>query len=908
MRRFFRTEAYPILSALLTAAIFLAGLTFLGITGFGNYTILWGDLVHQYIPFIKLFLSSITGKTDYWYSFSLYLGSGTALTYTYYCLSPFNLLYLIDYLPETVITVIVITLKLSLAAATFQCYEKKALKMNSPLSILFASCYALSGFTAGMYLNIMWLDTLYILPVLTYFNLMATGCIQNNTSENHTTPKLFVRLSLSFAYLFLTNFYMGFIVGIFELLIFVLSFFSRNGKFSIKGVICRSAFWIASVLLAAALCGATHIPAAYYLFSHVAQDNEDFRELTATIPDLINAFFIGTFQGINNSIPALYCGLPVLLLCPFFFLSKSISRRIKLLSAILIMYYVACMLILPLYKFMHAFDYPNYYGFRFSFCICFILISLAAYTLENNIGNISIKACTIYTLSLIVFYSIMIPLCRIRYAADQACNSYSMFVVNALFLSAYLLLFIFSRNSQHTSSLPAAKTILRITFSLLIITELITNIYVVGRNRGNTYEAALENWLTEGQPISDIQSKDASFYRISVENDLNANSPAWFNFAGLNTFSSSDDYNLRQALHHLGVAAPNREIYDIGYTPVTYALTGTKYHVINTMLPTDTEEPYTSSNATTKLATKASAHLPLLFLCSPKIADYSPQKNPFINQEALISCLYGRDCHFYAPIAQDRILTGKYNAELSQATDQMYFLRKTTLSSDAYYTFAVPHDDSSIFYICFCQEQSKEKSPATRIICNTTGSGTPVQPAMGSIVEGYTLGAESNICIANAAPQQIYDGISIYTDNPLIDSDTFISIMFYEYPRENNLKEICDDLTSTAPTITSFRSSDIKAMVHVTKDRPILFTTIPYDEGWSIYCDGKEIETIATVENAFLGARLPEGDHEIELKYTARFAKEGLIISIAAAVILIVIIIISLFLSRNQRRKNDLKG
>lgn len=900
MKRYFRTEAYPAISALLTAALFLIGLASLGIAGFGNYTILWGDLVHQYVPFIKLFLTSISGKNDYWYSFSLFLGSGTALTYAYYCLSPFNLLYLIDFLPEAVITATVITLKLSLAAASFQYYERKALRLTSPLSIVFASCYALSGFTAGMYINIMWLDTLYIFPVLTCFTLMAAGSIPYNTSKEHNYLRLFILLTLSFAYLFLTNFYMGFIVGIFELLVFTISFFCQNTKFNIKRFIFRSAFWSISALLAAALCAATHIPAAYFLFSHMAPDNEGFRELTATIPDMINAFFIGAFQGINNNIPALYCGLPVLLLFPFFFLSKSVPVKIRAASAVLLTYYLACMLILPLYKFMHAFDYPNYYGYRFSFCICFILVSMAAYTLENSTERIPRKIYIIYTISLMLLYAIMIPLCERRYYADQTGNSTAMFVVNVLFLSAYFMLFMVLSKIKHAQ----AKKMLRAVFSLLIIAELIINIYVTGHNRGNVYEAALDSWSTEGQPIAEIKSVDSSLYRISVENDINANAPSWFNYAGLNTFSSSDTYPLRQALHHLGIAAPNREIYDIGYTPVTYALTGAKYHVIN-IPANDTDGNLSVSNITKKVATKASAYLPLLFMCSPKITGYSAQNDPFVNQEVLMSCLYGKDCNFYTPITPDSILTGGYNSDLIQTADQLFFSRKTALSDGAYYTFAIPHDDSRTFYVCFCQERSREKSPAARILCNTTGSGTPVQPAMGSIVEGCILDNESSLYITDAAPDRIYDGVCILMDNPAVESDTCSSILFYEYQKDNSLKEICDDLTSTAPTITSFRSSDIKATVHVTKDRPILFTTIPYDEGWSIYCDGTEIKTIATVENAFLGAELPEGDHEIELKYTARFAKEGLLISLTGAAILFLIILFSLFRKYGGTKKQN---
>ena len=95
-------KLYPLYAALLAALTFIIGLGTVNVLGFGNNVILFGDLDEQYIPFIKMFLRAITGKEDYWYSLSIYLGSGTALTYAYYCINPFNLIYLIDWMPASI--------------------------------------------------------------------------------------------------------------------------------------------------------------------------------------------------------------------------------------------------------------------------------------------------------------------------------------------------------------------------------------------------------------------------------------------------------------------------------------------------------------------------------------------------------------------------------------------------------------------------------------------------------------------------------------------------------------------------------------------------------------------------------------------------------------------------------------
>ena len=205
----------------------------------------------------------------------------------------------------------------------------------------------------------------------------------------------------------------------------------------------------------------------------------------------------------------------------------------------------------------------------------------------------------------------------------------------------------------------------------------------------------------------------------------------------------------------------------------------------------------------------------------------------------------------------------------------------------------------------FCAGKSIAIRDTMYVICETVGWWETPEVQNGNIVQASALDKANYCYIPGTDPSVSYDSIAIYNNTPEITSDYCRAMYFYEYRKDNKLKKLCDDLTATAPTISSFRSSDIKATVHVTNDRPILFTTIPYDDDWHIYCDGEEIETIATVEDAFLGAALPEGDHEIELKYTAHFAREGLIISLAGAAILVGIIIFSLIRRRKNNNQNE---
>ena len=50
-----------------------------------------------------------------------------------------------------------------------------------------------------------------------------------------------------------------------------------------------------------------------------------------------------------------------------------------------------------------------------------------------------------------------------------------------------------------------------------------------------------------------------------------------------------------------------------------------------------------------------------------------------------------------------------------------------------------------------------------------------------------------------------------------------------------------------------------------------MFTSIPYTSGWTAYVDGKQEEKAGIGANGLIGVPVPEGTHEIMLKYKSPF-------------------------------------
>ena len=154
------------------------------------------------------------------------------------------------------------------------------------------------------------------------------------------------------------------------------------------------------------------------------------------------------------------------------FSEEVLNKRKKILLAILSIFLLLCTILLPLYSFMHAFDAPNQYTFRFSFLISFTIIAMAALAFDH-IDQIKTKVFIIYTISLILFYIVMIYAGSKRYDPAYAVNSMSGLLINGLFLLSYLLLFLLQRKPSEI-----LRKILPAIFSIIIIAEVTINSFI----------------------------------------------------------------------------------------------------------------------------------------------------------------------------------------------------------------------------------------------------------------------------------------------------------------------------------------------------------------------------------------------------------------------------------------------
>ena len=124
-----------------------------------------------------------------------------------------------------------------------------------------------------------------------------------------------------------------------------------------------------------------------------------------------------------------------------------------------------------------------------------------------------------------------------------------------------------------------------------------------------------------------------------------------------------------------------------------------------------------------------------------------------------------------------------------------------------------------------------------------------------------------------------FDNIEIKTEN--IDKIYLAYFNFDEFINKYNI------LKNNQLNITSFKENHIKGNINV-DDNNVLFLSIPYDDGFKILVDNKEVDYYKVIDN-FIGLDLEKGYHDIEIIYEVKGFKLGLFVSLLSLITFILI-------------------
>ena len=192
-------------ATLIPIAIMLLTTIWLKISPFGSGSYLIIDMIGQYSAFFSYLKTILLGTgNNIFYSFSKSIGGDMYGLFTYYLISPINLiltLFSSKNIPYAVM--LIIFTKIGLAGLTSNILFTRE-KVNDWKSLIFSTSYALIAYNISFCYNVMWLDAVFLLPLI----IIGIDKILENKS-----PLLYV-ICLSIT--LMVNYYIGFMICIFS--------------------------------------------------------------------------------------------------------------------------------------------------------------------------------------------------------------------------------------------------------------------------------------------------------------------------------------------------------------------------------------------------------------------------------------------------------------------------------------------------------------------------------------------------------------------------------------------------------------------------------------------------------------------------------------------------------------------
>src|SRR5690554_3871925 len=165
--RIIKERRYLLLSFFIPFFLLLLAYASRGIFPFGNRNLLTIDLYHQYAPFISELRRKILGGESIFYSWSGGLGTNFYALFAYYLASPLNFLTILFPAAALSEAILFLTLvKVGLAGACFYYFVRGTFGREGHFAVAFSIMYALSAYVLSYSWNIMWLDGIYLLPLV----------------------------------------------------------------------------------------------------------------------------------------------------------------------------------------------------------------------------------------------------------------------------------------------------------------------------------------------------------------------------------------------------------------------------------------------------------------------------------------------------------------------------------------------------------------------------------------------------------------------------------------------------------------------------------------------------------------------------------------------------------------------
>lgn len=501
-----------------------------GIYPYKSKSVLMSDFSGQYINFLAYIKDAVLGGNGFFYSFAKTLGGDMVGMSAYYLFSPLNVFFLVASKNNIVLLAMIVTLiKIGLASTgMFLLLGEKGGYYYK--NIIFTVAYALSGYVISFAFNIMWMDSVYLAPLLIW-------CIERIFHGKKNIAYIVVLFMT-----IVTCYYTGYMVCIFAFLYTMYRLVAGNEKIKAKSIVLVNIG--ISTLIGLGLSSVVLIPAISSQNSSRAIGGEFEATLKAnhSAMDFINGMFNynGARYTLENNLPYVFFSVPLFVLMVSFFFNRAIKVREKIAAAVVLIVFAVATMFPTLDSVFHGFAQPNQFYFRYSFL--FILMALiVAFRSMKHLDGIN----NIYVYGIITIVSMaVLGVCAFTVSHGMIMRTVAVDAV----LIVLTILGLYQVNNTELDLAPVAKIVLFLVVMVSILFQANEKMY------NHEYaDNSLEGYVEELEPcVNYVKEQENSFFRMEKNFNNSLNDSMLLNYYGLSHFSSSDNPDIIDYMEKMG--------------------------------------------------------------------------------------------------------------------------------------------------------------------------------------------------------------------------------------------------------------------------------------------------------------------------------------------------------------------
>ncbi len=884
IRRFLYGRKYLGFCFLAPFLIMLLVYVAMGVWPVSDESVLVLDLNAQYVYFLEKLRDIILGEGSLLYTFERSMGGEFMGIFAYYLASPFNLLTALfpkEYITEALL--LIITLKCGFCGLTFGIFLNETRERRRPVAnIIFSVMYALSAFAVVMQHNFMWTDNLICLP------LIMLGIDRMIKYGKFKTYVIFLALAV------FSNFYIGYMTCLFVAFYFFVRYFSmtpeernpRGIRLAFPRALGRTVFFS----LIAVMMAAVVILTAYYSlsFGKLEFSEPDYSpKQLFDITELLSKLYFGTYDTVRpEGAPFLYAGMMMTVLMPLYFVTPGIPARKKVGAGVLMALFFVSFNLSTADLIWHGFQRPNWLNARFAFM--FVMIGLLmAYEVFVRIKDLGYR-------KVVVSGAVSVLLLVLLQTLElENMPTFKSVWASVGLIGLYLLVMRFTYKGAAKASLRLSSVVLLLVVCVELFLSGVASLYaldddVIFSSR-KSYRDFIDPYLNATELVS-----DSGFYRTEKTDHRKTNDNLTLGFRGLSNSTSTLNKSTIDFLNSMGLTSKSHWSKYVGGTVISDIFFGIKYLYIDLdegTVPWYVEQYYEKIGETEDRIRvyKNPYALPIAFTAGSTLNPYALSNktftNPFDKMDAVISAVLGTE---NTGIWDKIVYTNSTYAGCRQfgVQDNHMGYEKNEGASTATVTYTLTAPDTDHIYMYITSKWPRKST----LKVNGRNMGTYFTNDTHGIIDIGSFKAGEEVKVEFALGEEKF-----YVQN---GDDYFFSFNSAEF---NAVKDrfTAQDI---GLNVTSHDEDRLEGTVSVPEGGKMYLTTIPYDEGWHITCDGEELDYGKSLDS-LISFVLPEGEHEIELYYLPESYVMGMAISISGVVLFAICCTVSFLLKKRRLKK-----